>query len=133
MVQLSEVHPRTVRPTERSPRAQIRILKAEILETKLYGYVTRSPRACDYDTLRRAHHRFLTRCIGWRKHNRANHLISYLDTLIKTGSESTEATLRRRRILFFGICGAREGYETAEVRDVRRDGGGRGLCGGQEK
>ena len=26
--------------------------------------------------------------------------ISYLDTLVKTGSESTEATLRRRRILF---------------------------------
>ena len=48
----------------------------------------------------RAYHRFLTRCIGWRKHNRADHPISYPDTLIKTGSESTEATLRRRRILF---------------------------------
>ena len=32
-----------------------------------------------------------------------------------------------------GICGAHVGYETAEVRDVRRIGGGRGLCGGQEK
>ena len=29
-----------------------------------------------------------------------------------------------------GICGAHGGYETVEVRDVRRNGGGRGLCGG---
>ena len=58
---------------------------------------------CYYDTLRRAHHRFLTRCIGWRKNNHADHPISYLDTLIKTGSESIEATLRRRRILFAGF------------------------------
>ena len=32
-----------------------------------------------------------------------------------------------------GICGAHGGYETAEVRDVRRNGGGRGLCGGAGK
>ena len=43
---------------------KIRMLRAELLETMLYGYVTWSPRACHYDTLRRAHHRFLTRCIG---------------------------------------------------------------------
>ena len=76
---------------------KIRMLRAEVLETKLYGCVTWSPRACHYDTLRRAHHRFLTRCIGWRKHNRADHSISYLDTLVKMRSESIEATLRRRR------------------------------------
>ena len=35
--------------------------------------------------------------------------------------------------LVCGICGAHGGYETAEVRDVRRNGGGRGLCGGPEK
>ena len=52
------------------------ILRAEVLETMLYGCVTWSPRACHYDTLRRAHNRFLTRCIGWRKHNRADHPIS---------------------------------------------------------
>ena len=79
------------------------MLRAEILETMLYGYVTRSPRGCHYDTLRRAHHRFLTRCIGWRKDIRADHPISYLDTLIKTGSESIKATLRRRRISYAGF------------------------------
>ena len=80
-----------------------RMLRAKVLETMLYGCVTWSPRAYHYDTLHRAHHWFLTRCIGWRKHSRADHLISYLYTLNKTGSESIEATLRRRRILFAGL------------------------------
>ena len=111
---------------------KVRMLRAEVLETMLYGCVTWSPRACHYVTLRRAHHRFLTRCIGWRKHNRADHPIFYLDTLVKIGSERIEATLRRRRVLFAG-CGAHGGYKTAEVRDVRRNGEGRGLCGSPGK
>ena len=45
---------------------KLRMLRAEVLETMLYGCVTWNPRACHYDTLRRVHHRFLTRCIGWR-------------------------------------------------------------------
>ena len=61
---------------------KIRMLRAEVLETMLYGCVTWSPRACHYDRLRRAHHRFLTRCIGWRKHKRADPPISHLDTLL---------------------------------------------------
>ena len=85
------------------PELKIRMLRAEVLKTMLYGYVTWSPRACHYDKLRRAHHRFLTRCIGWRKHNRADHPISYQDTPVKTGSESIDATVRRRRILFAGF------------------------------
>ena len=32
-----------------------------------------------------------------------------------------------------GICGAHGGYETAELRNVRRTGGGRGLRGGPVK
>ena len=75
-------------------------LRAEVLETMLYGCVAWSPRACHYDTLRRAHHSFLTRGIDWRNNICADHPIFWLDTLIKTESESIEATLRRRRILF---------------------------------
>ena len=60
---------------------KIRMLRAEALETMLYGCVTWSPRACHYDALRRAHHRFLTCCIGWRKHNRVDHPISYLESI----------------------------------------------------
>ena len=66
-----ELYDRTSAPLE----LKIRMLRAEVLETMLYGCVTWSPRAYHYDTLRRAHHRFLTRCIGWRKHNRADHPI----------------------------------------------------------
>ena len=77
---------------------KIRMLRAEVLETILYGYVTWSPRACHHETLRRAHHSLLTRCVGRRKHNRADPPFSYLEKLIKTENESIEATLRRRRI-----------------------------------
>ena len=86
MVQLPEVHPRTVRPTERS-------LRAQNPDTKTQGTRDNAVRlrACHYDTLRRAHHRFFTRCIGCRRQNRADQPISYLDTLVKTGSDSIEA------------------------------------------
>ena len=72
------------------PRAplelKLRMLRAEVLETMLYGCVTWSPRACHYDTLHGARHTFLTPCIGWRKNNRADHPISYLGTIVKTES-----------------------------------------------
>ena len=84
---------------------KLRMLRVEVLETGLYGCVTWSPRACHYDTLRRVHHRFLTRYIGWRKTNPADHPISHLDTLIKTGSESIEATLRELIFSFFCVIG----------------------------
>ena len=87
---------------------KIRMFRANVIETMLYSCVTWSPRACHYDTLRRAHHSCPARCIGWRKSNRADNPISYLDTLIKTGSESIEATLRRRRILFPGFVARME-------------------------
>ena len=78
------------------------MLKAEVLESMLYGCVTWSPRSYHYDALRRAQNIFLTRCIGWRKHRRTDHPIPYVETLLKTVSESIEATLRNRRILFAG-------------------------------
>ena len=75
---------------------KIRMLKAEVLETMLYGCVTGSPRACHCVTLRRAQHSFLTRCSGW-----------YLDTLM-TGGESIEAIMRRRRIFLRRAWRARD-------------------------
>ena len=114
-------------------KLKIRMLIAEVLETMLYGCVTWSPRACHYETLRRAHHRFLTRCIGWRKHNRADHPISYLDTLVKTGSEGIEATLRRRRILFAEFVGCMEDTRLPKCMMFGEIGGGAGCVGGQEK
>ena len=81
--------------------------------TLLYGCVTWSPRACHYDTLHRAHHRFLTRCIGWRKHNRADHPISYLDTLLFVAR--MEDTRLPKCVMFGELVG------------------GAGSVGGQEK
>ena len=109
---------------------KIRMLRAEVLETTLYGCVTWSPRWCHYDTLRRAHHRFLTCCIGWRRHNRAHYPISYLDTLIKTGSESIEATLRRRRILFAGSVARMEDTRLPKCVMFGELVGGAGCVGG---
>ena len=41
------------------------MLRVVVLETTpLYGFITWSPRACHYNTLRRAYHSFLTGCIG---------------------------------------------------------------------
>ena len=101
----------------------------------LYGCVTRSPCACYYDTLRGAHHnRFLTRCIGWRKHNRADHpIFYYVDTLIKTGSESIEATLRKRRILLAGFVVRMEDTRLPKCVMFGEMMGGAGCVGSQEK
>ena len=112
---------------------KIRMLRAEVLETMLYGCVTWSPCACHYDTLQRAHQSFLTRCIGWRENNRADHPIFRLDTLIKTGSESTEATLRRRRILFAGFVAHMEVTRMPKCVMFGKLVGGAGCVGGQEK
>ena len=77
--------------------------------------------------------RFLTLCIGWRKHNRADHPISYLDTLIKTGSESIEVNLRRRRILFAGFLARMEDTKLPKCMMLGELVGGAGCVGGQEK
>ena len=100
------------------------MLRVKILETMLYGCVTWSPRACHYGMLRQAHHRFLTYYIGWRKHNRSDHPISYLDTLIKTGSESIEAT---------GFVARMEDTRLPKCVMSGELVGGAGCVGGQEK
>ena len=107
------------------------MLRAEVLETMLYGCVSWIPRACHYDTLRRAHHRFLTRCTGWRNHNRADQPIFYLDTLVKTGSENIEATLRKRRILFAGFVARMEATRLPKYVMVGEMVGGEGCAGGK--
>ena len=99
-----ELYDRPSAPLELKPGCQ-----EARYETMLYGCITWGPHACHYDTLRRVHHRFLTRCIGWQKHNRADHPILYLDTLIEMGSENIEATLRRRRISVGGFGARMEG------------------------
>ena len=81
-------------------RLKVRLLKAEVVDTLLYGCMTWSPKKPDYDRLRRVHRSMLLRCLGWRKRKRYDHTLSYADALAKTASESIEETVRKRRMLF---------------------------------
>ena len=91
-------------------RLNVRMLKAEVLETLLHGCVTWSSSKADNDRLRKAHHQMLLRFLGWRKRKREDHILSYANALLRTDSESVEATVRRRTILFAGFV-ARMGEE----------------------
>ena len=86
MVELPAVHPRTVRPTGRSPRAHSP-------DAKSRGTRDNAARLLHMEPVR-VHHTFLARCIDRRKSNRTNHPISYLNTLLKTRRESIEAIMR---------------------------------------
>ena len=112
---------------------KIRMLRADVLETMLYGCVTWSTRTCHYDTLRQARRSFLTHCFGWRQNNHADHPIFYLDALINTGSEIIEATLLRRRILFAGLVARMEDTRLPKCVMFGELLGGAGCVGGQEK
>ena len=133
MVQLPEVHPRTVRPTDRSPRAQnpdaksrgtrnnaVRLRRVEPERVPLRHAAPSPPHVLD------SLHRLA-------KHNRADYPISYLNTPLKTGSESIEATLRRRRILFAGFVACMEDTRLPKCVMFGEMVGGAGCVGGQEK
>ena len=64
---------------------------------------------------------------------RADHPISYLGTLIKTGSESIKATLRRKQILFAGFVARMEDTRLPKCVMFGELVGGAGCVGGQEK
>ena len=133
MVQLPEVHPRTVRPIERTPRAQnpdtksrgtrdnaVRLRHVEPTCVPLRHAAPSLPQQV-LDSLHPVDETTI---------NCADHPISYLlDTLIKTGSESIEATIRRRRILFAGFVPRME--DTRLPKCVMF--GELELCGGAEK
>ena len=128
MMQLPEVHTRTVRPTERSPRAQnpdaksrsnnaVRLRHVEPARVPLRHAAPSPPHVLD----------------DWRKHKPADHPISYLDTLIKTGSESIGATLRTRRIFFAGFVARMKDTRLSKCVMFGELVGGAGCVGGQEK
>ena len=114
-------------------RLKVRLLKAEVVETLLYGCMTWSPGKPDYDRLRRVHHSMLLRCLGWRKRKRDDHPLSYADALATTASESIEAIVRKRRILFAEFV-ARMGEERLPQRVMFGElVGGKGYSRGQAK
>ena len=100
-------------------RLKVRMRKAEVMETLLYGCVTWSPSKADY-RLRKVHHQMLLRYLGWRKRNREDHILSYANALLRTDSESVETTVRKRRVLFAGFV-ARMGEERLLRRVMFRE------------
>ena len=90
------------RPTAAIP-LKTRMAKAEAIEALLYGSTTWTPRQGDYGQLRTTHHRILLRILGEAGSVRADHRVrSYASALQRTGCESIETTLRKRRLLFAG-------------------------------
>ena len=80
---------------------------------------------------------YLAASIGWRKNNRTHYPISYMDTLMKTGSEraSIEAIILRRWILFAGFVALMEDTRLPKCTYVMFGELVRGACcvWGQEK
>ena len=127
-------HPRTVRPTERSPRAQNPDAKSRGTRDNAVRLRHEEPAHVPLLHAAPSPPQVLNSLHRWRKRNRADHPISYLDTLPKTGSETIEANLRRRRILFAGFVARME--DTRSLPKCVMFGemvGGAGYVGGQEK
>ena len=112
-------------------RLKVRLLKAEVVET--LRCMTWSPKKPDPDRLRRVHRSMLLRCPGWRKRKHDDHTLSYADALAKTASESIEAIVRKRRILFAGFVARMEEERLPQRVMFGEFVGGKGYSGGQEK
>ena len=78
-----------------------RMVKAEAIETLLYGYSTWTLRQEYYAKLRTLlhHHRVVLRIIGAQRKRPDHRITSYSRALEITGCESTGTTLRTRRLL----------------------------------
>ena len=81
-------------------RLKARLLKAKAMETLLYGCMTWAPRNAHYRQLRTTHHKLLLRVIGYHRVHGTYRKMSYAKALKETGSQSVEATIRQRRLLF---------------------------------
>ena len=79
-----------------------RMVKAEAIETLLYGCSTWTLRQEHYAKLRTVHHRVLLRIIGAQRKRPDHRMTSYNRALEITRCESIETTLRTRRLLSAG-------------------------------
>ena len=81
---------------------KVRMLKAEVIETLLYGCVTWTLGHMRFPELRTAHHKLLLRSIGIQRRQRTDHLMLYAKALKQAQCESVETTIRKRHLLFAG-------------------------------
>ena len=91
-----------------SLRLKVRMLEAEVVETMLYGCVTRRPTVTHLAILRTAHRRLLLRSIGWKRKPRDDyHKLSYADAPAKTVCENIERDDgAKAEDTFHGVCGS---------------------------
>ena len=88
---------------ESAPLAlKLRMLKAEVMDTLLYGCVTWTLGKEHFAELRTTHHRFLLRIIRFQPRQRIDRLMSYAKALKKAQCESVGTTICKRRLLFAG-------------------------------
>ena len=85
---------------------KVRMPKAEVMETPLYGCVMWTLGQEHFAEFRTEHHKHLLQIIGFQRRQRTDHLMSYAKALKKARCESVETTIRKRRLLFGGpYCG----------------------------
>ena len=70
---------------------KVHLLKAEVIETLLYGCVTRTLNATRYDCFRQARFEVLRRVLGFQR--RAGHALTYAKALKKAKCESIETII----------------------------------------
>ena len=75
------------RPSARL-KLKVQMLKAEVVETLLYGCVTWTALILHYKQLRTTHHRLLLRVTGSRLNPLTNHVVSYREVLEKAARAS---------------------------------------------
>ena len=93
---------------------KLRLLKAEVVETLLYGCMTWSPKKPDYDRLRRVTTPSSSDALDGGNGS-ATTTPYRTPTLAKTASESMEAIVRKRRTLFAELV-ARVGEKSLPQR-----------------
>ena len=82
---------------------KVRMLKAEVIGTLLYGCVTWTLSAPHFARPRSVHHQLLLQVIGFQRRQRTDYtILSYAKALKKTRCESIETTIRLRQLFFAG-------------------------------
>ena len=84
---------------------KVRMLKAEVIETLLYGCMTWTHGQEHFAELRTVHYNLLLRIIGFQHRQRTDHLMSYAKALKKAQFESVETTIRKQAAS--PVCGSR--------------------------
>ena len=97
-----------------------RMVKAEAIETLLYGCSTWTLRQEYYAKLRTVHHLVLLRIVGAQRKRPDHRMTSYNRALEITRCESIETTLRARRLLWARTLIRMSGERLPKTNHVRK-------------